>query len=205
MSAETTLSPLKALSLRIPVDALTEPRLSAGYDVVLGMLDFLLEANRAPGPTQSMLIAKAKQLEQLAHGTAGTSVADGLEYKLGRALGALVGPVAILKGITPANWGALMPIEVAAMSPEQSPVASAADSVFGSLAGFAEGVVNTFLPDGFETDLDDSGAGVDLIDAGQDAINLGAGDESQSNTSGGSNLQAAATIANTAQTVLSFL
>lgn len=204
--AETTLSSpaLKALMLKLPVDAVTEPRLSAAYDVVVGLVEYLLEQNTSPGPKAAQHLARAKMLEQLAHGQHNAS--DSTELKLGRALGELFGPVAILKGITAESWASLMPREVAAMSTERSPTASAADDIFGSLSGFAEGVVNTFLPEGFESDIDDSGSAVDLFDAGQDALNIGGGDESATSTTNpAATLQAAGNIAGAAQTVLAFL
>ena len=201
---ETTLTnnTLKSLALKMPVDPVTVPRISAGWDVVLGIVDYLQSQNTTAPPSATLAMARAKALEAQARSTT-SSQADSIEYKLGLALGELFGPVCLIKGITRETFSSLMPRDVAVVGAEASPVANAADTIFGSFGGFTEGAVNTFLPEGFETDFNDDGQTADMIDAGQDALDIGAGDESTNNSN--NTAETLNTIATATQVILPFL
>lgn len=185
---------IKRLSVSVPLDPLTSPRISAGWDVVKGILSKLQEDAQPTNNSSSLVLARARAMEQAATGT--KTNADSTEFRLGEALAELFGPVALTMGITRESWSSVMPRDVALVGAEASPTSRAADETFGSFSGFTESTLNTVLPEGFELDIDDSGNRVDLIDATQDALDIGAGDEeaSQAGNNQAANLQTALAV-----------
>lgn len=186
------LGTIKRLSVSVPLDPLTTPRISAGWDVVKGMLAKLQADAQPTSNASSLVLARARALEATATGE--KSQADSTEYRLGEALAELIGPVALTLGITRDTWASLMPRDVSLVGPESSPTARAADETFGSFAGFTESTINTVLPEGFELDLNDTGNTVDLLDASQDALNIGAGNEDAEPGNTANNLQTALAV-----------